>query len=246
MRPISVSTQVFARIWALRGPGEQSEDAILRRVLGCHDEETEIKHAPAEASAPDPSNPRDGVFDRRHNIHFPEGFEVFRVYLGRDFRARANEGSWIRSDGTRYRSLNELSRSIGARTENAWLNWFFSSPNGARLPVAILREGSEPPHGEFKEQTAATPNEEDMTWRSDVRKALEQLGGRASLRRIYRETSKIRRAAGRSLPQSFDATVRRTLEEHSSDSLVFRGIHDLFWMPEGKGAGVWALRDNTR
>jgi hypothetical protein len=246
MRPISVSTQVFARIWALRRPGEQSEDAVLRRVLGCHDEEPEVKYGAAEAPGLEPSSPKDGVFDRRHNIHFAEGFEVFRVYLGRDFRARANNGSWIRSDGTRYRSLNELSRSIGARTENAWLNWFFASPTGSRLPVATLREGSESSHGEFKEETETNPNEEDMTWRSDVRKALEQLGGRASLRHIYRETSKIRRAAGRSLPQSFDATVRRTLEEHSSDSLVFRGIHDLFWMPEGKGAGVWALRDNTQ
>lgn len=33
MRQISVSTDVFSRIWALRATGEESEDAILLRVL---------------------------------------------------------------------------------------------------------------------------------------------------------------------------------------------------------------------
>lgn len=33
MRQIPVSTDVFSRIWALRHRGEESEDAILKRVL---------------------------------------------------------------------------------------------------------------------------------------------------------------------------------------------------------------------
>jgi len=246
MRTISVSTEVFARIWALRRPGEESENAILQRVLDCRGAETQKERDKSAAFASEPDGPEAGIFDRRHNVRFPEGFEVSRVYLGQDFRAHASKGNWIRSDGMKFRSLNELSRSIGARTENAWLNWFFVARDGSRAPVATLRKGAAVQQGE-SEKIETNPNgETEMTWRSDVRKALEELGGRASLRRIYRETSRIRRAAGRSLPQSFDATVRRTLEEHSSDSLVYRGIHDLFWMPEGKGAGVWALRDEAR
>jgi hypothetical protein len=38
-----------------------------------------------------------------------------------------------------------------------------------------------------------------------------------------------------------EATVRRTLEDNCSDSDNFRGV-DIFCMPEGKGAGIWALR----
>lgn len=34
MKQIFVSTEVFSMIWACREPGEEEEDAILRRVLG--------------------------------------------------------------------------------------------------------------------------------------------------------------------------------------------------------------------
>jgi hypothetical protein len=244
MRSISISTEVFARIWFLRRPGEQSEDAVLRRVLGCEESEDDV-----QPPAPGIGSGETGVLDRRHDVQFPEGFEVFRVYLGRDYSARASKGNWVRSDGTSYRSLNELSRSIGARTENAWVNWFFKDRNGRRVAVSTLRKDIPDSRGEYEEQTAVPsvqyqdPEEgTEMTWRSDVRKALEKLGNRSSLGGIYAETMRIRRASGRSVPQAFEAVVRRTLEEHSSDSLVYRGGPDLFCMPEGKGAGVWALR----
>ena len=206
----------------------------------------------AKPLAPATGSGETGVFDRRHGVQFPEGFEVFRVYLGRDFEARATNGSWVRSDGTSYRTLNELSCSIGARTENAWANWFFKDENGRRVAVAAPRKGRPDSQGEYADQITTGPQQStdtqegtDMTWRSDVRKALEELGSRASLGRIYTEAMRIRRAKGRSVPQAFEAVVRRTLEENSFDSLVYRGGQDLFWMPEGKGAGVWALRDNA-
>jgi hypothetical protein len=79
------------------------------------------------------------------------------------------------------------------------------------------------------------------TWRGDVQWALERLGGEAALEKIYREVASIRKQARRSLPRTIEATIRRTLEDHSSDSDNFRG-DNLFCMPYGKGAGVWALR----
>jgi hypothetical protein len=83
----------------------------------------------------------------------------------------------------------------------------------------------------------------DQTWRDDVRRALVELGGKSSLGEIYRVVARIRREAGRSVPQSIEATIRRTLEDHSSDSENYRpGRADLFWMPEGRGKGIWALR----
>ena len=80
------------------------------------------------------------------------------------------------------------------------------------------------------------------TWRDDVRTALERLGGRARLYRIYQEVRAVRTAAGRAIPTSLDATTRHTLEVHSSDSENYRGGPDLFCILEGKGAGVWGLR----
>ncbi len=80
-----------------------------------------------------------------------------------------------------------------------------------------------------------------VRWCDDVRDALETLGGESSLGAIYKEVERIRRNAGRSVPPSIEATIRRTLEDFSSDSENFRG-EDWFEMPEGKGSGVWALR----
>lgn len=80
------------------------------------------------------------------------------------------------------------------------------------------------------------------TWATDLAEVLEQLGGTAKLQDIYDAVRRLRKAAGRSLPPSLGATVRRTLENHSSDSENYTGGADLFSMPHGKGAGVWSLR----
>jgi len=78
-----------------------------------------------------------------------------------------------------------------------------------------------------------------IRWVDDVRAALRALGGRASLHAIYREVESRRRDGNRSVPRTLEATIRRTLEDHSSDSKNFRGV-DLF---TNVGRGEWALRD---
>jgi hypothetical protein len=126
---------VFARIWLLRAPGENNEDEILKRVL-------EVAPSKTAQSLPRPVvyPSAQGFFDSRHNVQFPEGFEIFRTYLGREFRALASSGSWVMShDNSAHRSLNELSKAIGARTENAWRNWFYLDQDGIRKAVADLR-----------------------------------------------------------------------------------------------------------
>jgi hypothetical protein len=92
------------------------------------------------------------------------------------------------------------------------------------------------------QREVAAAYEGDATWRDDVQEGLRRIGGRAPLQAIYKEVEAIRRAGGRSIPRTLDAVVRRTLEENSSESDSYREGPDLFWMPEGKGAGVWALR----
>jgi hypothetical protein len=80
------------------------------------------------------------------------------------------------------------------------------------------------------------------TWLSDVFDALAALGGSADLNEIYRSVRALRRKAGRSLPVSTDAVIRKTLEENSSDSEAHRGYRDIFEMPNGRGRGYWAIR----
>lgn len=81
-----------------------------------------------------------------------------------------------------------------------------------------------------------------IRWVDDVFEAIRRLGGSATLHSIYKEVETIRRNAGRSVPKSLDATIRRTLEDHSSDSANYRGT-DLF---ANVGRGEWAIRHDRR
>jgi hypothetical protein len=79
------------------------------------------------------------------------------------------------------------------------------------------------------------------TWFEDVYNVLYGRGGKAHLSKIYDDVWKRRRAAGRSLPKNWMSIVRTTLEDRCSGA-YFRTGHDIFYMPEGKGAGIWGIR----
>jgi len=97
---------------------------------------------------PRPASPESnaiGFYDRRYGISFSTGFEIFRTYLGREYHARAIELQWQRLDnGEVYPSLNQLSRSLGAR-ENAWDGWMYLSETGEKKPIAKLRDPTKIP-----------------------------------------------------------------------------------------------------
>lgn len=126
-RTIDISTDVFAAIWANRENGEDNEDAIMRRILGC---------SLAEPAAPT-GRTGAGFHDARNGVHFGEGFEVFRSYKGKQFKAIAQNGEWLRPDtGERFQSLSALNQSIVAGNENVWNgNWKFREEN--RKPQSI-------------------------------------------------------------------------------------------------------------
>src|SRR4051812_31898886 len=133
MRHVQISTEVFAAIWKAQQEGEASEDAILRRLLN-------VSSTTKSRKAGDGGV---GYRDPRYGVEFPEGFEIFRTYLGKDCRAKAVAGSWLlMNTGDMYPSLNELSRGIGAKTENAWLNWFYLDERGKRAHVSALRNNA--------------------------------------------------------------------------------------------------------
>jgi hypothetical protein len=118
MRTITVSIALFARIWACRQDGEESLP-ISTPNIGGHTE-------------------------RVYGVHFAGGFGISRTYLGKQFAANAVQQGWVlASDSKTYHSLNALSRAIGAKSENAWLNWFYFNDEGKLRPIADLRNPDE-------------------------------------------------------------------------------------------------------
>lgn len=80
------------------------------------------------------------------------------------------------------------------------------------------------------------------TWREDVITALESQGGVANLADIYRIVKSYRNT----VPKSYDAIIRRTLESASSDSHAWDKKNDIFYSADGIGEGVWGLRSNQK
>ena len=130
-RTITISTDVFAALWAQRQNGEESEDAILRRILGC-----------AKGSSGEPKEPNGGgVHDTRNDVYFPRGFSALRTYKRRQYEAIAQDGAWLRKDnGKRYPTLNQLNASIAAGAENIWNgNWKYRADDGSLRSINDLR-----------------------------------------------------------------------------------------------------------
>ena len=110
---------------------ETSEDMILARHLNVPTAKTLSTERPT------------GFRDVRYGVEVPEGFEIFRTFRGTDYRAKATGGKWLlMSTGDTHASLNELSRAIGANSENAWVNWFYSDAKGERIVINTLRDES--------------------------------------------------------------------------------------------------------
>ncbi|UWQ57845.1 hypothetical protein K3722_15315 [Leisingera caerulea] len=232
MRQIEISTDVFALIWAAREAGEETEDQILRRLLL----ESRVAAKPLVSLSTGKAN---GLVDFKFGVTFQEGFEIFRCYLGNEYRAVVSQGAW-RLDGntSSFSTLNELSRAIGTKTENAWMNWFFIDQDGRKQPVGNLRDSKT-----VQKRTTIKKGEERVgrvRWCDDVREALTQLGGKAHLEKIYAKVREIRSGAGRSTPETLKEVVRKELEIRSPDSKAFLG-QDWFRIAGHKGEGYWAL-----
>lgn len=136
MRMVEASTDVYAAIWASRLPGEDSEDAILRRVL---------KVQPALAPTPAAKASAIGLRDPRFDITLPEGFEIYRTHKGVEYRAQAVGGKWqLVSTGQTFGSLNQLSKATSGNIENAWRNWNFTGKDGKRYKIEGLRNDQQP------------------------------------------------------------------------------------------------------
>ncbi|MAL43936.1 MAG: hypothetical protein CME98_07985 [Hyphomonas sp.] len=236
VRQILISTNVFAMIWSVRQSGEESEDQILRRILAdfVSDPRANLKNEQTV-----------GIMDRRNEVHFSEGFEVFRNMAGKEVCAVVQGGEWwIKGTQTRAASLNGLSRALSRNNENAWQVWFYLDDHGKRVPVSSLRPRKKRSlsRGDRPMMEKSRPTLPTVRWCDDVREALRVLGGTARLDDIYVTVEKQRSQAGRSTPTSLPAVVRKELEQRSSDSEAFLGGDDWFKIAGEKGEGIWSLR----
>lgn len=79
-------------------------------------------------------------------------------------------------------------------------------------------------------------------WVEDIEIALRNLGGTAKYADLYAEIEQTREAE---LSPAWQEIVRRTIQNHSSDSQAFNAhgnAQDLFFAVEGIGKGIWGLR----
>jgi hypothetical protein len=136
IRQILVSTDVFAALWTKRQAEENSENAILERML---DLPKGPPMPPALPGGPIRIASGDGgIHNRMFDVHFPEGFEIFRIYKGRNYSATVQGGRWI-MNGQSFPSLFALSMAIIDSRENPWMHWKFRSAKGHTDFISTLR-----------------------------------------------------------------------------------------------------------
>ncbi|MEE0920660.1 MAG: hypothetical protein U0L56_11605 [Lachnospiraceae bacterium] len=69
--------------------------------------------------------------------------------------------------------------------------------------------------------------------------ALKNLGGKASYSEIYEEYENV---TNQTLTAGKKAGIRKNIEDHSSDSMNYKGKQDIFYSVSGIGNGMWGLR----
>lgn len=79
-------------------------------------------------------------------------------------------------------------------------------------------------------------------WAYDISRVL-WASRSVSMHQLTRRLWELRNPAGLPMPKRFQRTVQSALNQHTSQSLVFSGKpeDDLFYSPEGKGSGTWAV-----
>jgi hypothetical protein len=253
MPVIRVSDATWERLKRYARPLEDSADDVVRRALDALDERNTRGTAPqskspssSEALRPTPARDRAKLPQKEFRLPLLQvllelggkaNVRQIRELLERKMAPRLSEADYeeVSSGDPRWWNAacwerNDLVKEGLFRSDSVRGVWELSEQGQELVSDSAEAEVS-------SEASSA------RTWRDDIEVALDPLdrGDGASLYEIYRAVKTIRLGAGRSVPETLEATVRRTLEDNSSDSDNFRGT-DLFYMPKGKGAGIWGLR----
>jgi hypothetical protein len=83
-------------------------------------------------------------------------------------------------------------------------------------------------------------------WGRDIIQVLWGARPWMSMDQLTRELWTLRGSSGLPMPKKFKETVQSALNQHTSQSQVFARLgkpeDDLFYSPQGKGSGTWAVR----
>ena len=80
------------------------------------------------------------------------------------------------------------------------------------------------------------------TWTADVVETMRNIGGIGHHEQICEAAKQVRIGRGATWSPTAEATIRRELEQNSSDTESFKGKTDLFYSVDGLGKGIWGLR----
>ncbi|QNL44546.1 HNH endonuclease [Oscillibacter hominis] len=83
------------------------------------------------------------------------------------------------------------------------------------------------------------------SWLEEVIDALHELGDQAHYNKIFQRIQD-RGIMNFEENKTWTAAVRSTIERSSSDSKAFTGKEDIFYSAQGKGKGVWGIREPYR
>ena len=85
-----------------------------------------------------------------------------------------------------------------------------------------------------------------MRWINYIVQALENLDGEAKYQDIYEEVRKLKEKDRIKLPTHWKAIIKGRIENHCEEvDGYIEGYPSLFYPPEGKGKGVWALSNDA-
>jgi len=140
MKSIQISNQTFGALWQKAHEADQTEEDILRRLLGLSGSPP-LGDALEAAIQETSEKGAQGFYDARFEVKFPQGFRIYRSYKGKNYSARASGGKWhLEGFAQPFDSLNELNVAIGAKSENAWISWFFDEAGGVKKMISDLRK----------------------------------------------------------------------------------------------------------
>src|ERR1700690_4131140 len=93
MKSIQISNQTFGALWQKAHEADQTEEDILRRLLGLSGLPPLGDALEAAIQNMSDKGPQ-GFYDARFEVKFPQGFRIYRSYKDKDYSARASGGKW--------------------------------------------------------------------------------------------------------------------------------------------------------
>lgn len=127
---IEIDFEVFKALTALRENEADSNNKVLRRVLGLQDNPGPVQLAEQRLGRPL------GELDRAvlgfgvwfGQVHLPEGTKLRATYKGRTYWAEIKNGNWLGEDRKERRSPSDAAGAISGTNVNGWRFWYAQRP----------------------------------------------------------------------------------------------------------------------